>query len=109
MSDKERITLASMLFANTQIQIELIDELSNTSIYKQSIKNHYNKVQSINEDLINNFYKGLKDDGETVLHHLVRVSENFVKAIKDKDINVVDRFLKDYLSGELRIEEEPIN
>jgi len=103
---KDKIILASMLFANAQVQLELIDRLKGTSLYRQSLKNQYKKVQTENEKLINSIYNGISNESEMKLYQLTRVSENFVKAIHKKDIDVIDAFLKDYLNGDLRIEND---
>lgn len=103
---KDKILLASMLFANAQIQLELIDKLKGTSLYRQSLKNQYNKVQIENEKLINQFHQGMNGEAEMMFYQITRIAENFVKAIEKKDINVVDAFLKDYLNDRLKIEEE---
>ena len=103
---RDKIILASMLFANAQIQLELIDRLKGTALYRQSLKNQYNKVQKENEKLINSFHKKINNEAEMMFYQITRVAENFVKAIETKDINVIDAFLKDYINGNLRIEEE---
>ncbi len=103
---KEKILLASMLFANAQIQLELIDRLKGTSLYRQSLKNQYNKVQKENEKLINSFHTGMNHEAEMMYYQITRTAENFVLSIEKKDINVVDAFLKDYLNDRLKIETE---
>ena len=103
---QDKLRLASVLFANTQIQIELIDNLKGTALYRQSFKNLYNRTQKENIKLIDNFYKNMNEDSEQILFDLQNIVENFVKVVAEKDINVLKIFLEDYLNDNLKIEEE---
>ena len=109
MTQAERVKLGAVLLASTQIQIELIDRLKGTNLYKHNLKNQYNKVQKENEKLITSFYGGIQEDAELVFYHITKIVENFVTAIEKKDISVVDAFLQDYLNDNLRIEEDESN
>lgn len=106
MTQAEKIKLAAVLFASTQIQIELIDRLKETPLYRQNLKNLYNKVQKENERLITAFYGNIKEDAELIFYDITKIVEKFVDVVEEKDIAVVDMFLTDYLNDNLRLETE---
>ena len=104
MNDKLRF--ASVLFANTQLQIELIDRLRGTALFRQSLKNMYNKTQKENEKLIDHFYKGMNPDAEMQLHKLVGIVEKFMEIVETKDIDTFSLFMDEFINDNIKVEED---
>tara|TARA_R110000772_G_scaffold236163_1_gene347791 strand:- start:86 stop:442 length:357 start_codon:yes stop_codon:yes gene_type:complete len=103
---KPEIKLALAYFANTQMQIELIDELKMTRLYKHKIKNLSNQIQKENEILISNLFEGLNEDAEMYFHKSVEMVEILIDSIKNGKIEILIQLLKEYKEGNISIVDE---
>lgn len=101
-----KLRLASVLFANTQLQIELIDRLRGTALFRQSLKNMQNKTQKENIKLIDNLHKGMNTDAEIQLHKLVGLVEKFMEIVETKDIDVFSLFMDEFIKDNIKVEED---
>lgn len=104
--------LMMMLFANTQLQIELLDEVSNTRFYNQSYKSLTNNLQKRNEPIIENLFKNFKEFGDQeetaqiFFNQTVEAVELFKEAIKNTNIENFIALMKAVRDGELMMFDE---
>ena len=105
-TDQRILLLASMLYANVQIQLELIDKLEQTPVFKQSLKNKYRQVQKENERMIEQFHDGISESAEMIFYKLTSIAENFVTAVEKHDLNLFGAVMSDFVNERIRIEDE---
>ena len=103
---KNQTKLAIAFFATCQLQIELIDELKGTNLYRHKLKNLCNQVQKENELLISSLFSNLDNDTELYLHKTVTCIESVVEAIKGSDIDTFMMLMEDFKNGEIAILDE---
>ena len=104
--------LMMMLFANTQLQIELLDEVSNTRFYNQSYKSLINNLQKRNEPIIEGLFKNFKEFGDQeetaqiFFNQTVEAVELFKEAIQNTNIENFIVLMKAVRDGELMMFDE---
>lgn len=101
-----------MLFANTQLAIELCDEVRNTSFYGQSYKSLINNLQKRNEAIIKGLFDNFEDFGDQYdtasqfFNQTTEAAELFIKAIENNNIENFISLMKAVNDGELLMMDE---
>ena len=98
--------LALMLFANTQITLELLDELEGTLLSSRKEKNLLKRVQSINEFRINKLYKKLDDNTQDVVNKTVTAVETTVRCAAELDLGLYIQLMEDLRKGKIKVVED---
>ena len=98
--------LALMLFANTQITLELLDELEGTLLSSKKERNLMKRVQERNEYRINKLYKELDDDTQGVINQTVAAVETTVRAASELDLGLYIQLMDDLRTGKIKVVED---
>ena len=98
--------LALMLFANTQITLELLDELEGTLLSSKKERNLMKRVQERNEYRINKLYKELDDDTQDVINQTVSAVETTVRAASELDLGLYIQLMDDLRTGKIKVVED---
>jgi hypothetical protein len=104
--ETNKANLALVFFANTQIQLELIDRLKGTQLYSQKLKNLCNQVEKENEKLISQLYGKMDDTIEPYFHMTVEMTETLMDIVEKGDIEVLIHLLKEYRDGNISVVDE---
>jgi hypothetical protein len=100
---KPIIKQAITYYACIQLQIELLDRLKSTNLYKQNLKNLCNKLQAENEKSIINLFGKLDDEAEKYFHKSVTMVESFLEVIERNDIDVFMGLMDAFRNGEIGV------
>lgn len=100
---KEEIKLAIAFYANTEMQIDLLESLKGTTLYNQRFKQLAKQLQKECERSIEKLFEGMDDETSTFFNQSVEMSEVFIKAIKKGDIAILIELMKEYSSGNISV------
>ncbi len=98
--------LALMLFANTQITLELLDELEGTLLSSRKERNLLKRVQSINEFRINKLYKELDNDTQDIIQQTTKAVETTIRASAELDLGLYIQLMDDLRTGKIKVIED---
>ena len=98
--------LALMLFANTQITLELLDELEGTLLSSKKERNLMKRVQERNEYRINKLYKELDDNTQDVINQTIVAVETTVRAAAELDLGLYIQLMGDLRTGKIKVVED---
>jgi len=102
----EQTKLALMLFANTQIALELQDRLEGTLMYNKKHRNILARVQEKNEFTINKLYKELDDDTQKIINEMVKASEVVLDAMTTSSLTLFTGLMEELKKGNIKIQED---
>ena len=102
----EKTKLALMLFANTQITLDLLDELEGTLLYSRKEKNLLKRVQEKNEFRINKLYAELNKDTQKIIQQTTNAVETTIRAAAELDLGLYIQLMDDLRRGKIKIIED---
>ncbi len=114
MEDKKQSDgkLIMMLFANTELQISIIEEVGETSFYNKEYKKLLQNIQRRNELIIEGLFKRFKDYGARenevgiYFNKTVEACNLFKEAVKNSNVDRFIELMKAVRDGELMIFDE---
>lgn len=108
MSNKQNLVkLAMVFYANCQLQLELLDELRGTSLFKQRYKSLVKSITTETEQYIAQIFAQFDDEQtELQFHQVAALNEAFLEAIKSREVNdmaTLKELLTEYTNGSIGI------
>ena len=106
LNRKEQLLQVSMaLHASCQMQINLIDELKNTTLYKQKIKGLSNQLMPELEKTIEGLYDSDKMtiEAQQFFHQMEDMMESFVDVLKIRKIDDLLALMHEFRDGKIKI------
>jgi hypothetical protein len=105
--NQQLVKLALVFYANCQIQLELLDELRGTSLFKQRYKSLVKSITTETEQYIAHIYAHLDDEQtELQFHQVAALNDAFLEAIKCREVNdmaTLKELLTEYTNGSIGI------
>lgn len=103
---KQTEKLAMTYFALCAVMAETMDGLKESTIYRKNIV-RLSKQLMFNIEKENNFiHKHLDAETEPHYHRCCEMAENFVTAIKTKDITIMYMLMQELVNGDIRVVED---
>jgi len=111
MTEKEKIAdekqkFAMIFFATCQLQIDLVDELSGTSLHRHKLKSLSNSIQKECIREIDSFHSQLDSVQEDYYFKTVDMVETFIESVRTHKMDVMIHLLKEFNKGEIAIVDE---
>ena len=103
---KQTEKLAMTYFSLCAVMAETMDELEGTILYKQKIKNLFKQLMTLIESSNNFIHQHLDEETEQYYHKCCEMAENFVTAIKTKDITIMYMLMQELVNGDIRVVED---
>ena len=100
--------LLMMLFANTQLQIELIDSIRDTTFFKKTYKDITKKLQNANIKKIQQIFKMMDNAGEDkqmfefAFAKSTEACETLIKAVEGNTLENLIAMLRALSNGEIK-------
>ena len=107
MTKEAERELLMLLFANTQLQIELMDRISKTEIFNSRYKDMTKKIQASNTKKINKLFSLMDKEGEDkkyfefAFRKSTEACESFINSVENHTLENVIIFLKALNDGEV--------
>lgn len=107
MNKDQLVKLAMVFYANCQLQLELLDELRNTSLFKHRYKSLIKSITTETEQYIAQIFAHLNDEQtELQFHQVAALNEAFLNAIKSREVSdmaTLKALLIEYTNGSIGI------
>lgn len=106
MTPEQKQQMAMVFFATCQLQIETIDDLKGSSLYKRKLKQLSNSIQKECIGIIDSFYGNHGSNDELIHNEIIKMVEIFLKSIKEKRIDIMMEILSEFDKGEIILIDE---
>jgi hypothetical protein len=101
----KQLKMAMMYFASAQLQIQIIDSLKGTSMYRQKVKNISNKLIKELESDIDDLYSvdKMTDTAQVFFAKTCDAVDTFISAVENSDIDLFITLLKEFRDGNIAV------